>query len=51
MGRNLMEQKIMRSVDEMCHSIDKMEDKSRVNMFPTLQVSAPWVKGATLRSN
>lgn len=39
MGRNMMEQKIMHSVAEMCDAIDKTEDKSRVNMYPTLQVS------------
>ncbi|KAH7664872.1 Protein CYP-14A3, partial [Aphelenchoides avenae] len=37
MGRNMMEQKIMHSVAEMCDAIDKTEDKSRVNMYPTLQ--------------
>ncbi|KAH7705495.1 Protein CYP-14A3, partial [Aphelenchoides avenae] len=38
MGRNMMEQKIMHSVAEMCDAIDKTEDKSRVNMYPTLQL-------------
>lgn len=41
MGRNMMEEQIMHSVAGMCEYLDKLEDKTHVNMFFPLLVSQP----------